>query len=137
MNQPQDSLKTFKSLYLLTSILLYYCIGMIVPSFLVGMFVGPQILIGAIVHALVAVYLFLARRGIIQQKKWAFTLLFLLGLFGLAAFPAAFVEALAARDGLDIGQLIFPLLLSMLGLYLMSLSIKCNSYIVNQRQLQK
>jgi Ca2+/H+ antiporter len=110
---------------------------MIVPSFLVGMFVGPQILIGAIVHALVAVYLFLARRGIIQQKKWAFTLLFLLGLFGLAAFPAAFVEALAARDGLDIGQLIFPLLLSMLGLYLMSLSIKCNSYIVNQRQLQK
>ena len=94
-----------------------------VPLCLVGSFVGPQILIPGVVHAVLGAVLLVGCQGILRQRRWARWLTVLVS--GLIVFA---VPIWIARDSLRVGSvpdgalffLIFPGLFAVLAFNLIS-----------------
>jgi hypothetical protein len=94
-------------------ILSAYCAVMAAPLVVVGSFVGPTILIAAIVHIGLASSFFLARRWLLAGRRRAILILVVLSVFGLAALPIALLQN--SYSGERRGELmVFPLVISVL-----------------------
>ena len=56
---------------LLLGLIAGYCAVMMPPLLLVGMFVGSEILLGSLAHALIGTLAFLARLSLLRKRCWA------------------------------------------------------------------
>jgi hypothetical protein len=90
-----------------------YCAMMAIPLVLVGSFVGPIILIAAIVHAGLSASFFLVWRWLLAGSRRAILVLVALSMLGLAALPIALVQDAYSAEPLG-GPMVFPLVISVL-----------------------
>jgi hypothetical protein len=82
----------------LTLLLAVYAAATAGPSCIVGFFVGPHILIPAIVFAVLTPVLFVSRRGLEHRRRWARWLLIVLSAVAAPALTIAIVRALIAKE---------------------------------------
>jgi len=82
----------------LTLFLAVYAAATAGPGCIVGLFVGPHILIPALVCAVLAPVLLLSRRGLVHQRRWARWLLIVLSAAAALALTIAIVRALTGKE---------------------------------------
>jgi hypothetical protein len=96
----------------LTRFLAFYAAVMSVPICVVGSFVGPQILIPGIVHAVLAFVLYYSWKGLLHQRRWARWLLVVLSALGALALLIAIGQSSVAHT-IDLVDAIFWLAVSL------------------------
>ena len=82
----------------LTMFLAIYAAATAGPGCIVGLFIGPHILIPALVLAAVVPVLFLSQRGLVHRRRWARWLLIVLSTVAALAITIAIVRALTAKE---------------------------------------
>ncbi len=106
----------------LTLILAAYAAAISVPGIIAGLFVGPHLLIAAVVHALFAPVLIVSLTGLLRRKRWARWLLLVLSAIMALGLPIAIVRDWKAGN-IDVGTAIPWLLISLaFGLIALNLS---------------
>ncbi len=95
----------------LVLILAIYATAMVLPTGVVGAFVGPPIIYGFLVHLALACILFPCWRGLLHQRRWARWTVATVSATGLIALPVATAQYWSTGSP-SLGEMLFPLLIS-------------------------
>jgi hypothetical protein len=106
----------------LTLILALYALGISSPTCLVGSFVGPHILIPALVHAIVGLVLVVGLVGILNRRGWARWLLILVTGSVALGQPIALVREAIAGPIDRVGVLFWLTIALLLGAVTLNLA---------------